>query len=134
MGRPALGDWCPPKEPRMPRPVDVAAWDPLAAEAFTGLREWRQQHPRATLAEIEAALDERLTRLRAQMLQDLALASAAADLRGAAERPACPDCGAPLQAVGQHERRLTTHGDRPLTLARSYARCPACGAGLFPPR
>jgi hypothetical protein len=36
--------------------------------------------PRATLREIETALDERLARVRARMLQDTALASAATDV------------------------------------------------------
>ncbi len=29
----------------------------------TGMREWRQQHPHATLREIEQAMDERLAKL-----------------------------------------------------------------------
>ena len=54
-------------------------WRALSDEVLTGMKEWRLQHPRATLSEIEAALDERLARLRARMLEDAALASAAAD-------------------------------------------------------
>ena len=37
--------------------------------------------PRATLSEIEQALDERLGKMRARMLQDAALASSAANIR-----------------------------------------------------
>ena len=57
---------------------------------------------RRRLREIEAAVDEHLAAVRARMLQDAALASAAADLRAlpAAERPACPDCGRRLEARG----------------------------------
>ena len=110
-----------------------ATWRALAGEVVTGFRAWRQQHPRATLAEIEAALDARWHRARARLVQDAALASAAADLAGAAERPACPACGEAMRADGAEERRLTTLGDQPVTLRRSRARCPACGAGLFPP-
>jgi hypothetical protein len=51
----------------------------LSTEILSGLREWRLQHPKATMREIEAALDERWYRLRARMLQDVALACAAAD-------------------------------------------------------
>ena len=40
----------------------------LSEEVITGMAEWRGQHPRATLSEIEAALDERLARVRARML------------------------------------------------------------------
>ena len=72
-----------------------ARWQGLSEAVFTGMAEWRVQHPRATFSEIEAALDERLAVVRARMLQDVALASAAADLTAtaAAERPCCPECG-----------------------------------------
>jgi ribosomal protein S27AE len=111
-----------------------ARWQELAAEVLSGFREWREQHPTATLSEIERALDERLDGLRARMLEDAALASRAADLRASQARPPCPECGAPMHADGRATRRLTTRGDRRLTLTRHHARCPACGAGLFPPR
>lgn len=35
-------------------------WRRLSEEVITGMKEWRQAHPKATLREIEAALDERL--------------------------------------------------------------------------
>jgi hypothetical protein len=112
-----------------------ARWQDLSEEVFTGMAEWRVQHPRATFSEIEAALDERLAGVRARMLQDVALASAAADLTtaGTEERPCCPECGHALEAHGQEDRTLRTTYDRSVTLRRSYARCPACGVGLFPP-
>ena len=111
-------------------------WQHEVDLVMTGMKEWRQQHPRASLREIEAALDERLAKMRARMLQDLALASAAAQVSAApeAERPRCPTCGGPLEARGEEERTLTTNYNQPLRLRRSYATCPACGAGLFPPR
>jgi predicted RNA-binding Zn-ribbon protein involved in translation (DUF1610 family) len=116
--------------------ADVEArWRELSEEVITGMAEWRVQHPRATLSEIEAALDERLARVRARMLQDTALASAATDVSQlpAEERPRCPQCGHTLEARGQEARTLRTTYDRPVTLRRSYACCPAWGAGLFPP-
>jgi hypothetical protein len=111
-----------------------AQWRELAEEALTGMADWRLQHPKATFREIEVAVDERLARLRARMLQDAALASAAADLHGmpAGERPACPACGHRLEARGRSARRLTTSHDQPIELTRAHAVCPACGAGLFP--
>ena len=54
------------------------------------MKEWRLQHPKATLRQIEGALDERLGKMRARMLQDAALASAAADING--HRPASGPC------------------------------------------
>lgn len=110
-------------------------WRELAEEVLVGIKEWRVQHPRATLSEIEVALDERWSRVRARLLQDAALASAAADLTAASAgpRPRCPGCGLGLEARGQQTRELTTYHDRTLTLERSYAVCPSCGEGLFPP-
>ena len=42
-------------------------WQQLAAEVLGGMKEWRLQHPQATLQEIEAALDARLSGLRARL-------------------------------------------------------------------
>jgi predicted RNA-binding Zn-ribbon protein involved in translation (DUF1610 family) len=110
-------------------------WQALAEDVFIGMREWRQQHPTATFTEIEQALDERLAGVRARMLQDVALTSAATDLPTAGDaRPRCPDCGAVLEAHGQETRTVTTTYDKPVHLRRSAARCPACGRRLFPPR
>ena len=110
-------------------------WRELSEEVITGMREWRLQHPKATFSEIETALDERLTRLRACMLQDAALASGATDWAQAPreERPACPQCQRPLMRRGKHQRRLQTDGGREVALERTYGVCPECGAGFFPP-
>jgi RNA polymerase-binding transcription factor DksA len=112
-----------------------ARWQELAEEVLTGMKEWRLQHPKAKLSEIEQALDERLAKVRTRLLQDLALASAAADIQAAHddERPVCPECGKVLESRGQHKRLLTTHHNQVLKLERSYGVCPACGAGFFPP-
>jgi hypothetical protein len=117
----------------MSLPVD--RWHALSAEVVTAVADWRTQHPRATLSEIETALDERLARLRAQMLQDAALASARTDWVDplSAEPPCCPDCDQPLQARGRVTRHLQTHGGQELALTRRYGTCPRCGGGLFPP-
>ncbi len=110
-------------------------WNALAEEVMLGMKDWRVAHPRATLREIEAALDERLARMRARMLEDLALASTAADWEQAPEHehPVCPQCGQPLARESQHTRHLQTQGGQALALERRYGTCPACGAGLFPP-
>ena len=110
-------------------------WREETEAILTGFKEWRQQHPRATLSEIEAALDARWAVARARLLEDAALASAAADLRGVPPeaRPRCRDCGAVMEARGAEVRRLTTTHGQPLTLTRHRAVCPACGAGLSPP-
>jgi hypothetical protein len=116
------------------QPLDQT-WHTLSADILTGMAEWRQQHPKATLRDMEAELDTRWARLRARMLEDMALASVAADWEEApaADQPPCPTCGTPLQARGKQVRHLHTHGGRDLALERSYGVCPSCQDGLFPP-
>lgn len=115
----------------MVRPVPQDRWVADASDRFAALAAWRQAHPTATWAEIEAAVDAELGPLRAQVLGDTAASSATTDLSG--ERPRCPDCGRRLQAAGSRQRQLQGEDDLPMVLARSYARCPACGTGLSPP-
>lgn len=115
--------------------VSAERWGQDAASVWSGMADWRAAHPKATFSEIEAALDERLNRVRARVLADLAMASAAADLQaaGGEERPCCDRCGMRLQARGQSERGVVTHGGAEVRLRRSYATCPGCGDGSFPP-
>lgn len=116
----------------MARVLPRDRWLTEAANRFAALEHWRQAHPRATWAEIEAAVDAQLGPLRAQVLGETALASAATEL--AQERPRCAECGARLVRAGRQGRTLRSEGDVPIELARTYARCPQCGTGLFPPR
>src|SRR5215475_12090785 len=53
-------------------------WRTLSEEVMAGLQDWQAAHPRATFAELEAVVDERLNGMRARMLENLALARAAA--------------------------------------------------------
>ena len=110
-------------------------WEKLAEEVLTGMKEWRLQHPRATLSEMEVALDEGLNRMRARMLEDMALASKAASLRevDTEARPTCPHCGKALGARGKGKRGIQTNGGEEITLNRSYGVCPKCKVGIFPP-
>ena len=110
-------------------------WRQLSEEIMAGIEAWRLHHPKATLGEIEAAVDEWRAELRARMLQDVALASQAAEVSQAlgAERPGTPHCGTPLAPRGSRERQLTTHPGKTLRWRRSYTRCPPCQIGLCPP-
>lgn len=116
--------------------INEQVWHQLTQEVMTEMRAWRLEHPKATLREMETELDARLNRMRARMLEDMALASAAADWTDApaSEQPSCPDCGQPLQVRGSDTRTLHTQGGQTLHLERQYGTCPACSAGLFPPR
>jgi len=112
-----------------------ARWREEAEEVISGMKEWRLQHPKATFREIEQALDQRMGKMRARLLQDAAMASAAADLTAAetGKRLQCTQCGAVLEDRGLQERQLTTHHDQVVCLERRYGVCPTCGAGFFPP-
>ena len=113
--------------------MDATRWATVLERMHSELAEWRTDHPKATLAEIEAAVEERLGLARAQLVEELALASAAVQIGGGSERPPCPACGHVMERHGQQERQVTVAGNRSVRLRRGYARCPACGAGLFPP-
>ena len=120
----------------MARTINEPLWRQLSDEIMTGMREWRSQHPKSTLREIETELDTRMAHMRARMLEDLALQSTAATWAVSAQlhTPTCPQCGTPLAERGQHPRTLLTQGGQQITLERSYGVCPACNSGLFPPR
>lgn len=96
-----------------------------------GMKAWREGHPKATLREIEAELDERLSQLRAKMLTESATMSEAANW-SKEEAPMCPECGHKMEKRGEEKRRLKTGDGKEIELKRHYASCPACGAGFFP--
>jgi hypothetical protein len=120
----------------MSRPINTTLWQQLTQDVTTEMRAWRLAHPKATLREIEVELDARLNQMRARMIEDLALASSAADWAAtpAAEVPRCSACDHPLEGRGAKSRTLQTHGGQALTMERAYGVCPACAAGRFPPR
>src|SRR5437588_11919962 len=103
-----------------PPPMVGETWEHGMQEAMLGLRDWRALHPSATLAEIEAELDGRWHRLRAQMLTDLALASTATEL-AAGPRPRCPGRGGPLPHAGGRGRTVGAAGDAPATPRPGHA-------------
>jgi hypothetical protein len=108
-------------------------WSELSREAMKQIKQWRLSHPKATLNEIERALDEQLGRLRARMLEDLAQASDARHLdEQSAERTRCPQCNEELIGRGEQLRELETAHHQRLRLDRTYASCQRCGVGLFP--
>ena len=98
-------------------------WKNLSEEALSGVKEWREAHPKATFAEIERAVDERLTRLRARMLQDLAQESEAGDWSKASEEasPLCPNCGGPQAHAWQAKSRAAKQRGK-----RHPCRTPIC--------
>jgi hypothetical protein len=98
-----------------------------------GLTHWREEHPQATWAEIEAVVDEQMNRLRAQVLQEVVQMGESEEWsqKAEAERPTCAMCGKPLSVRGKQTRYLQTTGGEAVKLTRTYGTCPTCGVGFF---
>ena len=114
----------------------VTAWqEKLMAEAVDDLSGWQRGHPKATFEQIEEAVEECVSDLRAGLTEDLLRSRAAASsgASGPNSRSACPSCGKPTESRGEHERTITIRGNRHVKMRRGYQVCPACSAGLFPP-
>ncbi|MDQ6662591.1 MAG: hypothetical protein M3Z24_16705 [Chloroflexota bacterium] len=108
------------------------SWKEQGEEVFAAVAQWRETNPKATLAEIEPAVDQQINRLRAQMIQEAAQSSEAAS-NEAGEGRVCEHCGKSLQARGRKRRRWQTQGDQQVEIERTYVTCPDCGGGFFPP-
>jgi YgiT-type zinc finger domain-containing protein len=120
-----------PEEATMIDPGDPQ-WRQLTDEILSGMKEWREQHPKATFYEIEGETMKRMAQLQARLMQEIAQTSPASDWEEA-EAPMCPECGAKMDKRGQQERSLQAQGGQEVVLQRRYAVCPQCGAGIFPP-
>ncbi len=107
-------------------------WQRSSQQASQSIAQWRAAHPEATLAEIEAAVDEQMNRLRAGMIEEVAQASPLEQAGSGQQASQCPQCGERMQARGKHQRRLQTHGGHQVCLTRQYLSCPACGYSFFP--
>ena len=94
------------------------------------IRRWRQEHPKATLTEIEEAVERELAKLREAIVEGMVQAE------GDEEREAmvCPNCQTEMVKNGKKERRLKTKEGKTITLKRQQLRCLQCGMTIFPPR
>src|SRR5947209_19527760 len=98
-------------------------WNAQGEEIFATVAQWRAAHPKATLAEIEHAVDEQMNRLRARMIEQAAQASAAAEGEANQGR-LCEQCGPPLQARGRAKRRRQTHEGPQVEVESTYVSYP----------
>src|SRR3989440_12693211 len=91
-----------------------------------GMTQWRKEHPKATWAEIEAAVDERINQLRAQLIEDVVQMGESEPWRELPQedRPRCATCDQPLVARGEQTRFLQTTGGEAVKVTRSYGTCP----------
>ncbi len=100
-----------------------------------GMTQWRKEHPHATWAEIEAAVDERMNQLRAQLIQEVVQMGETEGWNQLLpeERPKCATCDKPLWARREQTRFIQTTGGETVKLTRTYGTCPTCGVGFFLP-
>jgi uncharacterized protein with PIN domain len=111
----------------------VKRWQELSDETMEGMGKWREQHPKASLREIEKALDERIVKLRAKILEEAAQLSEMQKWTESENIAVCPDCKQALEFRGKGKRELQTQGGHSIQLEREYGICPKCGQGFFPP-
>jgi uncharacterized protein with PIN domain len=98
-------------------------------EVAAKLKAWRQAHPRATLTEIEEAVEAELAKIRNEWVAELAQAGEESET----ETPSCPQCGEAMVKNGRRTRRLKSKEGNTLQLERQQWRCLECGTTLFPP-
>jgi len=94
------------------------------------IREWQEANPKATLTEMERAIDEELEKLRSQIITGLVRERESQE----EGKPACPNCGRNMGKNGKRKRQLKTKGGETIEFERQQLRCSDCGMTLFPPR
>lgn len=93
------------------------------------MRQWREANPKATLTEIEEAVETELAELRRQLVQGLVQE----EVDGQPDVADCPQCGQAMVKNGRRKRKLQTKEGQTIQLERQQWRCLACGTTLFPP-
>ena len=76
-------------------------WDKLVIEITSGIKEWVERNPKATMAEIERETMRRMSELQARMLEDILRAKAAEEKAEERESVLCPECGAEMVNRGE---------------------------------
>lgn len=111
----------------------LSQWDQKSQEVAQSLQEWRKTHPKATMAEIEEAVDAQMNQLRARVIEDV-VGEEVPKQSGKPQALVCPHCGERMQRRGKHQRSLQSQGGQRVSITRQYHSCPACGYSFFPPR
>ncbi len=93
------------------------------------MRQWRQANPKATLTEIEEAVETELAHLRKQLVEEV-VDEKRSELQ---KKPDCPQCGQKMVKNGRRQRKLKSKEGQTIQLDRQQWRCLSCGATLFPP-
>lgn len=110
-------------------------WTATFQKMSKEISEWRGKKKKATFSEIENRLDEKLSELRVEMLEDLALESEMRAFKDMpkGKRPKCSVCGKELASNGSQTRIIKTSYEKEVKLKRSKGYCQSCKTSLFPP-
>lgn len=99
-----------------------------AVEEIDKVLAWQEEHPEATLREMEEELEKIRLKILSQAIE------AMVEMRGSGyqiEKVHCPKCGAEMEYKGEKKRRkMTTVGE--MSYERSYYWCASCQEGFFP--
>lgn len=93
------------------------------------VRQWRHDHPKATLTEIEDTIDQAWAQLRQKIVAELIEETAPQ----AETVIHYPECKATMVKNGKKKRKLVIKGGEEVSIERQQMRCLACGTTLFPP-
>ena len=93
------------------------------------IEQWKKNHPKATMYEIEQAVEQELDKLRQGLIEQLAT-----EKKEEVAETKCPECGAKMMKNGTKKRRLKGKGNQEVELEREQLKCQKCGLTFFPPR
>ena len=110
----------------MKREQDTSEFDKVAKR----IEEWQENNPKATLTEMEMAIDEEMNQLRSEIMKRLVKERESKE----ATNQVCPNCGRKMGKNGRKKRQLKTKGSEQVEFERQQMRCFGCGMTLFPPR
>ncbi len=99
-----------------------------AIEEIDKVLDWQEEHPEASLREMEERLEEIRLKILSQAIE------AMVEMRSGGyqeEKVYCPRCGAEMEYKGEKRRqKMTTVGE--MSYERAYYWCASCREGFFP--
>jgi hypothetical protein len=100
-----------------------------AAKMYDELRQWREEHPEASIDEIAGRITPERRGLMGQLLNQLARQHGDGTV---IEGVGCPVCGEAMRPKGKSKRDVV-HAEGEMNLERAYYYCSPCEHGIFPP-
>ena len=100
-----------------------------AGEMYDQLRQWREEHPTASIDDIAGQVSRRRRELMGELLNQLACQHGNGEV---IEGVVCPDCGGAMLNKGVQQRGMV-HSEGETKIERMYYYCSECKTGIFPP-